>query len=54
MKFRISFLVMFPGFFLFPVRVEGHGQWGEQYGGWGMGPGMMGPWGMGWTGPCAF
>ena len=25
-------------------------QWGGGYGGWGMGPGMMGNWGMGWFG----
>lgn len=25
-------------------------QWGGGYGGWNMGPGMMGGWGMGWLG----
>jgi putative membrane protein len=50
MKFMIFLLMMFPGFFLFPVRVEAQNQWGEGYGGWGMGPGMMGGWGMGWIG----
>ena len=50
MKFMTSFLMMFPDSFLLPLRVEAHGQWGEGYGGWGMGPGMMGGWGMGWIG----
>jgi len=35
---------------LFPQR-EALAQWGQQYGGgWGMGPGMMGGWGLGWLG----
>jgi len=33
---------------MFPQR-QALADWGSQYGGWGMGPGMMG-WGMGWLG----
>ena len=31
------------------IRTQVHAQTG-QYGGWGMGPGMMGGWGTGWFG----
>ena len=50
MKFMIFFLAGFSNSFLLPLRIEAHGRWGEGYGGWGMGPGMMGGWGMGWLG----
>ena len=48
MKFMILSLVGFSNSFLLPLKVGAHGQWGEGYGGWGMGHGMMGGWGMGW------
>ena len=41
-------------FLLFTIalfsRDEALGQWQGGYGGWHMGPGMMGGWGMGWFG----
>jgi putative membrane protein len=52
MKSRnFSLLGFFVGLCLFSLRpdLEASAQWGG-YGGWNMGPGMMGGWGMGWFG----
>ena len=32
------------------TAADSFAQWGGGYGGWHMGPGMMGGWGMGWFG----
>ena len=44
----LGFTAGFSFFFLRPAR-EAFAQWGG-YGGWHMGPGAMGGWGMGWFG----
>lgn len=53
MKPKTSFLLGIRTFVLvtliFHPLGDAHAQWG-QYGGWHMGPGMMGEWGMGWFG----
>ena len=43
-------MMILVGFLSIPlIRTQVHAQTG-QYGGWGMGPGMMGGWGTGWFG----
>lgn len=37
-------------FLLQAFESKAFAQWGQGYGGWGMGPGMMGGWGTGWFG----
>lgn len=47
---QLGFITLFLlSFAVFPWD-EALGQWQGGYGGWHMGPGMMGGWGMGWFG----
>lgn len=50
MRSMKSFFIWSAGLLPFVLEEEAVAQWGDGQGCWGMGPGMMGGWGMGWFG----